>query len=168
MTRIDESVVSGEAEIRAELDELPDPELPHVTLGDLGVIRDVRIEGSRVEARVTPTYTACPATELIVDQVRDVLVRHGAEPAIVELQLDPAWSTDDITERGRARLATASIAPPPVVGETDIVALLDLPVACPRCASIRTRRRSDFGATACKAMYTCIACGEPFESFKPI
>ncbi|MEO1061991.1 MAG: 1,2-phenylacetyl-CoA epoxidase subunit PaaD [Actinomycetota bacterium] len=147
--------------------EVPDPELPHVTLGDLGVIRAVNVRGQGVEVVVTPTYTACPATEMICGQIVETLAAHGID-AEVTLTLTPPWSTDWITERGRERLRSAGIAPPPTGVTDDLEAVLDLPVACPRCGSHRTRRHSDFGATACKSMYSCEACREPFERFKPI
>ncbi|MEM8903939.1 MAG: 1,2-phenylacetyl-CoA epoxidase subunit PaaD [Actinomycetota bacterium] len=147
--------------------EVPDPELPHVTLGDLGVIRDVVEHGDRVEVVVTPTYTACPATEMICGQIVETLAEHHIT-AEVTLTLSPPWSTDWITDRGRERLRQAGIAPPPSGVGDDLEVVLDLPVACPRCGSHRTRRHSDFGATACKSMYSCEACREPFERFKPI
>ena len=146
--------------------DVPDPELPHVTLGDLGVIREIVERGDHVEVVVTPTYTACPATEMICDQIVETLAAHDVE-ARVTLTLTPPWSTDWITERGRERLRQAGIAPPPDAGD-DLEVALALPVACPRCGSHRTRRHSDFGATACKSMYSCEACREPFERFKPI
>ncbi len=158
------SVVDDAARLAAEV---PDPELPHVTLGDLGVIRAVVERGEGVDVVVTPTYTACPATEMICGQIVETLADHGID-AEVTLTLTPPWSTDWITDRGRERLRAAGIAPPPTGVDDDIEAVLDLPVACPRCGSHRTRRHSDFGSTACKSMYSCQACREPFERFKPI
>lgn len=147
--------------------EVPDPELPHVTLGDLGVIRRIVEHDGHVEVVVTPTYTACPATEMICEEIVSTLADHGVA-AEVTLTLTPAWSTDWITDRGRERLRQAGIAPPPLKAGDDLEVALDLPVACPRCGSHRTRRHSDFGATACKSMYSCESCREPFERFKPI
>ena len=135
--------------------DVPDPELPHVTIGDLGIVRAVTVDGGTVRVVLTPTYSGCPATEQIADDVADAVRRTGLEPEVTTV-LAPAWSTDWITPRGRARLAAAGIAPPG-----------DL-VACPRCRSQFVRPVSQFGSTACKALYMCQACREPFERFKPI
>ena len=154
----------------AELDELvreiEDPELPHVTIGDLGIVRSITIDGSTATVLLTPTYTGCPATEQIRDDVADAVRSAGYEPD-VRLVMSPAWSTDWITERGHQRLLAAGIAPPPPVGEP-CVTFVDPPVACPRCSSRHTRLISHFGGTACKATYVCNACSEPFEFFKAL
>ncbi len=144
-----------------------DPELPHVTLGDLGIVRSVRIEGLAVHVVLTPTFVGCPALEQIERDVEQVVRSAGYEPA-VETVLSPPWSTDWITEEGRTKLAAAGIAPPARVEGGDALVALDRPVACPRCGSTDTRRQSDFGATACKAPYVCRSCTEPFEGFKPL
>lgn len=154
----------------ARLDELirdvEDPELPHVTIGDLGIVRSVDVDGDTVTAVLTPTYTGCPATEQIRDDVSDAIRTAGYEPD-VRVAMSPAWTTDWITERGRARLLAAGIAPPPPAGEPGTVPV-DLPVPCPRCGSRRTRLISHFGGTACKATYVCNMCTEPFEHFKAL
>ncbi len=154
----------------ASLDELvrevEDPELPHVTIGDLGIVRSVTVEGSTATVLLTPTYTGCPATEQIRDDVAEAVRSAGYEPD-VRLVMSPAWSTDWITERGHQRLLAAGIAPPPPVGDPDLT-FVDPPVACPRCSSRRTRLISHFGGTACKATYVCNACSEPFEYFKAL
>ncbi len=144
-----------------------DPELPHVTIGDLGMVRSVTVVGDSVAVVLTPTFVGCPATEQIRDDVTATLVDAGFEPTI-EFALAPPWTTDWITAEGRAKLSAAGIAPPCGVGDRELGTLLDLPVACPRCGSHQTRRQSDFGATACKAPYVCHACKEPFEWFKPL
>ncbi len=148
--------------------DIDDPELPHVTIGDLGIVRSVEVDRDRNVATVvlTPTYTGCPATEQIRDDVTSAVADAGFEPD-VRFAISPAWTTDWITDRGRARLRAAGIAPPPPVGETSVVAV-EPPVACPRCGSRRTRLISQFGATACKAGYVCSACTEPFELFKAL
>lgn len=148
--------------------DIDDPELPHVTIGDLGIVRSVEVDRERNVATVvlTPTYTGCPATEQIRDDVTSAVVDAGYEPD-VRFAISPAWTTDWITDRGRARLRAAGIAPPPPVGEMSVVAV-EPPVACPRCGSRRTRLISQFGATACKAGYVCSACTEPFELFKAL
>lgn len=149
------------SDVDALVRDVEDPELPHVTIGDLGIVRDVRVDGRTVTVVLTPTYTGCPATEQIRDDVAAAVRSVGFEP-VVEIALSPAWTTDWITERGRARLAAAGIAPPPPAGH------VELPPACPRCGSVRTRLVTSFGSTACKAAYTCGACLEPFEAFKAL
>ncbi|MCB0990990.1 MAG: 1,2-phenylacetyl-CoA epoxidase subunit PaaD [Acidimicrobiales bacterium] len=153
----------------ALVESVDDPELPHVTIGDLGMVRSVELGADgRVSVTLTPTFTGCPATQQIADDVEEVLRGAGYEPD-VRFAYAPAWTTDWITEAGRAKLAAAGIAPPPSgVSAGDLGVLLDMPVACPRCGSRQTRRQSEFGATACKAPYVCNACKEPFEWFKPL
>jgi len=146
--------------------EIEDPELPHVTIGDLGIVRSVAIEGSTATIVLTPTYTGCPATDQIRDDVAAMVTRAGYA-ADVRMAMSPAWTTDWITARGRERLRAAGIAPPPTSvarGATEV----ELPVMCPRCGSRRTRLVSQFGGTACKASYACVACSEPFELFKAL
>lgn len=146
--------------------EIEDPELPHVTIGDLGIVRSVDIDHGVATVVLTPTYTGCPATEQIRDDVTSAVVEAGYEPD-VQFAISPAWTTDWITARGRERLQAAGITPPPPVGEPGVT-FVDPPVACPRCGSRKTRLISQFGATACKASYVCGACSEPFELFKAL
>ncbi len=161
------TAVSAElADLDQMVREIEDPELPHVTIGDLGIVRSVRVDGGTATVLLTPTYTGCPATEQIRDDVVQAVRSAGFEPD-VRLTMSPAWSTDWITERGHQRLLAAGIAPPPPAGEPGVVAV-DLPVPCPRCRSRRTRLISHFGGTACKATYVCNACSEPFEFFKAL
>jgi ring-1,2-phenylacetyl-CoA epoxidase subunit PaaD len=154
----------------AVLDELvhdvEDPELPHVTIGDLGIVRSVRVEGTTAVVELTPTYTGCPATEQIRDDVTTAVRAAGYEPD-VRMVMSPAWSTDWITDRGHERLRAAGITPPPPVPEPGTT-LVSLPAPCPRCGSRRTRLITEFGATACKASYVCGSCSEPFEAFKAL
>ena len=157
---------SDRARAWAIVAEVEDPELPHVTLGDLGIVREVHADGKRACVTLTPTYSGCPATEQIRTDVEAAL-RDGGFEADVQFAMSPAWTTDWITDAGRAKLRAVGIAPPPAaVG--DHATLLDLPVECPRCGSRQTRRLSDFGSTACKASYKCTACAEPFEHVKAI
>ncbi|MCX7892273.1 MAG: phenylacetate-CoA oxygenase subunit PaaJ [Burkholderiales bacterium] len=153
------------------LAEVPDPEIPVVSVVDLGIVREVRWdEPGELVVTVTPTYSGCPATELIAAEIRESLARRGLARVRLETRLAPAWTTDWITERGRAQLRGYGIAPPgwKVV---DASALLRGraadPVACPRCGSARTRLTSRFGSTPCKALYRCDDCLEPFDYFKP-
>jgi ring-1,2-phenylacetyl-CoA epoxidase subunit PaaD len=146
--------------------EIEDPELPHVTIGDLGIVRSVTVDGTTATVLLTPTYTGCPATEQIRHDVTAAVSRAGFEPD-VRMVMSPAWTTDWISERGRQRLHAAGIAPPPPVAH-DGATVVELPVSCPLCSSRRTRLVSQFGGTACKASYSCSACGEPFELFKAL
>lgn len=154
------------AEVETLVREIEDPELPHVTIGDLGIVRSVEIDGETVVVELTPTYTGCPATEQIRDDV-EATIRDAGFEADVRMVMSPAWSTDWITERGHERLRAAGITPPPPAETADLTAV-DLPVACPRCGSRRTRLISQFGGTACKSSHTCTACAEPFEAFKAL
>ncbi len=140
-----------------------DPELPHVTIGELGMVRSVEVDGGAAHVRLTPTYTGCPATEQIQADVEAAVIAAGYEPS-VEFVMSPPWTTDDITAEGRAKLAAAGIAPPAPAGDGPVS--LDLPVPCPNCGSRRTTLTSAFGATACKSLHMCQACRQPFESFK--
>lgn len=147
-----------------------DPEVPVVSLVDLGIVREVCCTDGTLDVVLTPTYSGCPATEAIEADVRAALAAAGLGPARVVQRLAPAWSTDWITPAGRAKLREHGIAPPgPVPAEaTQPVHFIVPGVACPRCGAPRTERLSAFGATACKALYRCLACAEPFEYFKPI
>lgn len=150
--------------------EVEDPELPHVTIGDLGIVRSIGFDGDSMIVELTPTYTGCPATEQIRDDVADVVRGAGYEPDI-RMVMSPAWTTDWITPRGRERLRAAGITPPPAgahAGDAAVPVALTQPAACPRCGSRRTRLVAEFGSTACKASYTCRDCTEPFEAFKAI
>ncbi len=149
------------------LAEVPDPEIPNLSLIDLGVIRGVEMNGDGAVVRMSPTYTGCPATDMMKLLIVDRLVEGGCERVDVEIVLSPAWSTDEITEEGRAKLKEAGIAPP-VGRATDKRHLLgeEPQVDCPHCGSADTELSSLFGSTACKALYRCRACLEPFDYFK--
>lgn len=153
----------------AALDAVPDPEVPVLSVRDLGIVRDVReapgAEGG-VEVVLTPTYSGCPATEVIASSVREALQAAGFERVAVTHQLAPAWTTDWISAEGRRKLREYGIAPPGSVSDT--IRIRPRGIACPRCGSEDTERLSAFGATACKALHRCLACHEPFEHFKPI
>jgi ring-1,2-phenylacetyl-CoA epoxidase subunit PaaD len=153
------------ADLLRAVADVEDPELPHVTIGDLGIVREVRVDGRTATVVLTPTYTGCPATDQIRDDVAAAVRAAGFDP-VIEMALSPAWTTDWLTVRGRERLDAAGIAPPP--GASDGSDAIELPPACPRCGSLRTRLVSRFGSTACKAAYTCGACLEPFEAFKAL
>lgn len=151
----------------------PDPELPQLTIGDLGILRAVATEGDAVVATVTPTYSGCPALREIAADLRHRLGAAGYPHVTVRTQLAPAWTSDWITPAGRRKLAAAGIAPPrpaPRASGPTPLTLSPTPaaVACPRCGSTETVRTAQFGATACKALYRCAACAEPFEYVKEI
>ncbi|MBP0481505.1 1,2-phenylacetyl-CoA epoxidase subunit PaaD [Sagittula salina] len=145
---------------------VPDPEIPVLTVADLGILRRVSLDGGVAVAEVTPTYSGCPATVAIELSIEAALRAAGFEARIARV-LSPAWTTDWITPEGREKLRACGIAPP--VAGAGKAALFSAPeVACPRCASADTRRLSEFGSTACKAQYQCRACAEPFDYFKCI
>jgi ring-1,2-phenylacetyl-CoA epoxidase subunit PaaD len=155
------------AKIRGLLDEVYDPELPGLTIADLGVLRGVSTDNGQVAITLTPTYSGCPATQVIEMQVRDVLLRAGLQDFRIDTELAPAWSSEWITERGRAKLRELGIAPP-VGRRGDASDYCDPEVECPRCGASNTEKISEFGSTACKAHYRCRACLEPFDYFKCI
>ncbi|MFJ4224423.1 1,2-phenylacetyl-CoA epoxidase subunit PaaD [Microbacterium sp. NPDC089695] len=148
---------------------VPDPEVPVLTIEDLGVLRAVRVEGSAVHVDITPTYSGCPAMETIRDDVVLALTAAGYAPVEVSLVLSPAWTTDWMSDAGKQKLERYGIAPPSgraAVGTGPI--RLALSVRCPQCGSLDTREVSRFGSTSCKALYECRACLEPFDHFKAI
>jgi ring-1,2-phenylacetyl-CoA epoxidase subunit PaaD len=160
------SAAAREAQAWAILGELPDPEIPVLSLVDLGIVRYVRAAGEGLYVGLTPTYSGCPATEIIRAQVQAALAADGFAAVHLEEVLSPPWSSAWLSEGGRAKLRAFGIAPPeePVAS---VRALWQSPqVRCPRCASASTERVSEFGSTPCKAHYRCLACGEPFDYFK--
>ena len=154
------------AAIRALAEAVPDPEIPVLTLGDLGVIRHVERVAGGVCVGIAPTYSACPATEVIETSVRSVLERRGYRNVSIERVMSPPWTTDWISDEGREKLRRYGIAPPPAAASKRALLGTSPAVACPRCNSRETTRVSEFGSTPCKASYKCGACLEPFEYFK--
>ena len=150
------------------LQEIPDPEVPIVSVVDLGMIRGISIEQDAVEVAVSPTYSGCPATEVIERSIVAELQRRGVAKASVKRVLSPPWTTDWISDAGKQKLRRYGIAPP--VGSSSKRDLLGGPktVPCPRCGGTQTSLVSEFGSTACKASYKCDDCLEPFEYFKCI
>ncbi|MFY9510669.1 MAG: 1,2-phenylacetyl-CoA epoxidase subunit PaaD [Rubrivivax sp.] len=149
----------------AVLDTVPDPEIPVLSLRDLGIVREVLAQGDTIEVVLTPTYSGCPATEVIADSVHAAFAAAGCSEVTVRHRLAPAWTTDWISEAGRSKLRDYGIAPP---GAAQTISIRPRNIVCPRCASGDTERLSAFGSTACKALYRCRACREPFEHFKPL
>jgi ring-1,2-phenylacetyl-CoA epoxidase subunit PaaD len=152
----------------------PDPELPMLTVGDLGILRDVTVDGHRVIVSLTPTYSGCPAMREIQQDVSGRLTAAGFSEVEVRLMLSPAWSTDWITAEGRRKLAASGIAPPaaaPLRAAGPVPLTLgstSAAIACPACGSANTQRTAAFSGTACKDLYRCLACAEPFEHVKEI
>jgi len=159
-----------EAQAWEVLQQVPDPELPAVSVCELGIVREVRAGPDGVKVVVTPTYSGCPATEMIGSAIREALEGAGAPGVSIETRLSPAWTSDWITVEARAKLQAYGIAPPqPAVnGQTQPLRFVLPAPPCPRCNAHTTTRLSEFGSTACKALYRCEVCREPFEYFKPI
>ena len=160
---------SSASAVEAIVLAVEDPELPHVTIGDLGMVRSVTIDGAGgVEVVLTPTYTGCPATEQIRDDVVGALNESGLS-ATVRFAMSPPWTTDWITAEGRRKLREAGITPPEHLGASTVSVTLRQPApACPRCGGRESRLISEFGGTACKSSHVCTTCLEPFERFKAI
>ena len=164
-----------ESELLEIAGSVPDPELPVLTLQELGVLRAVHVRGAdSVEVELTPTYTGCPAIEAMSLDIERVLHAHGIRDVTVRTVLLPAWSTDDITAEGRRKLREFGIAPPRVREASGPVSVslgptrtLE-PVHCPHCHSADTELLSRFSSTACKALRRCLSCREPFDHFKEL
>jgi ring-1,2-phenylacetyl-CoA epoxidase subunit PaaD len=171
-------VVTG-ARLQAARDiaaSVPDPELPMVTVADLGILRDISEDGGGLVVTITPTYSGCPALPEIARDLRRRLTEAGYRDVTVRTALAPPWSSDQITPEGRAKLAAAGIAPPHPAGPArpagpvplTLGAVRRSPVRCPRCGSAGTTQTAAFGATACRALYRCGSCREPFEYVKDV
>lgn len=145
-------------EVRDVVARVVDPEIPVLTIDDLGILRGVTIEDGTVVCTITPTYSGCPAMRQIEDDIHTALDRHGFDDVVVRTVYQPAWSTDWISEEGHRKLAGFGIAPP--VAEEAVV--------CPRCETSDPKMIARFGSTACKALMVCSSCGEPFDYFKQI
>jgi ring-1,2-phenylacetyl-CoA epoxidase subunit PaaD len=157
-----------EADVWAALGEVPDPEIPVVSLVELGVVRDVRVEDGRVHVGFTPTFLGCPALEVMRDQMAARIAALGLEPDVEVIRDDP-WSTDRITSAGREKLREAGFAPPaPRAEATTLVQLQSGAFRCPYCASADTRLENVFGPTPCRSIRYCNACRQPFEQFKTL
>jgi ring-1,2-phenylacetyl-CoA epoxidase subunit PaaD len=160
-------------DVWAALAGVPDPEIPVISIVELGIVRGVAWDGDRLVVKVTPTYSGCPATEMINGLIREAVAAIGVADVAVVNQLSPAWSTDWIAPEARIRLKGYGIAPPHVMtGRVDVAGISPLRrahvvVPCPRCDSVNTQLLSQFGSTACKAQYRCLDCREPFDYFKP-
>lgn len=152
------------AQIRKILNEVTDPEIPVLTIDDLGIIRDVKLNGDEVEVIITPTYTGCPAMDMIAMNIKLALIENGYQKIKITSVLSPAWTTDWMSEAGKRKLKEYGIAPPHSTTWSGGVS--DHVVECPQCHSSNTKCISEFGSTACKALYQCNDCKEPFDYFK--
>ena len=153
------SVALSKDQIWDWLDSVPDPEIPVISVVDLGVVRDVAVSEGGVLITITPTYTGCPAMSVIAFDIETALAQKGVKKITLETQIAPAWTTDWLSEKGRARLEDYGIAPPQAAGG---------PERCPQCKSSNVERISQFGSTPCKAQWRCKSCMEPFDYFKCI
>ncbi|WP_268122183.1 1,2-phenylacetyl-CoA epoxidase subunit PaaD [Roseivirga pacifica] len=151
-------MVINKEHVQEILEEVKDPEIPVVSIYDLGILRDVKVENGFVEVVITPTYTGCPAMLEIERDINNALKKEGINDFKITTVLSPAWSTDFMTERGKANLKEYGIAPPNPTNEEDI--------ECPNCGSRNTKLVSQFGSTACKSLFKCNDCLEPFDYFK--
>lgn len=147
---------------------IPDPEVPVISIVDLGIVRDVTVGEGSVRVTITPTYSGCPAMKMIEDEIRSSLLTLGFAQVSIETVFSPAWTTDWISADARQRLKEYGIAPPGKAVPQELVSITPrLPqVSCPFCNSEQTELRSEFGSTACKSMYYCRGCSQPFEHFK--
>lgn len=156
-------------QIWAWLEEVSDPEIPVLTVTDLGIVRDARLVENGCEVTITPTYSGCPAMNEIEENIKEVLSSKGVEKIVVKTVLSPAWTTDWMTENGKQKLREFGIAPPE--GSSSDKSVLfgkAKQVTCPHCKSQETEMISQFGSTACKSLYKCQSCLEPFDYFKCI
>ena len=158
-------MVTTESQVREVLAQVHDPEIPVITIEDLGILRDVTVDGSRVVVTVTPTYSGCPAMDEIRADITTALAGQGFSDVEVRTVLSPAWTTDWMSEDGRRKLREYGIAPP---GQLllQIRPRADVVVECPQCGSSDTEEMTRFASTSCKSMWRCRSCREPFDHFK--
>jgi ring-1,2-phenylacetyl-CoA epoxidase subunit PaaD len=169
--------VSAAAATRDEifeiLDTVKDPEVPVLSVVELGIVRDVRVDGGAVVVTITPTYSGCPAMRVIEDDITAALAAHGLAPVRIETVYAPPWTTDWLSDEAKRKLEAYGIAPPGAAAAETLVSLTRAPAAgetprCPYCRSQDTVVKSEFGSTACKSICFCNACRQPFESFKAL
>ena len=167
MVIMSQPVTDNEA-LWSYLEEIKDPEIPVLSIVDLGIVREVAIDDEAVTVTITPTYTGCPAMDMIAASIKMELMARGFADVLVKFVISPAWTTDWMTEKGKLQLKEYGIAPPNPRQQVcnDKLFAPDEAVQCPHCESWHTRRISEFGSTACKALYQCEDCKEPFDYFK--
>jgi|TARA_R110000737_G_scaffold222262_1_gene237539 ring-1,2-phenylacetyl-CoA epoxidase subunit PaaD len=155
-----------EKQIWEWLESVNDPEVPVLSVVDLGVVRKVDISESGIKITITPTYSGCPAMQVIEEDIRRALLQEGLSNLTIETVLSPAWTTDWLSENGKRKLKEYGIAPPENEVDKSLLFSKPLIVPCPKCGSRETKMVSEFGSTACKAHYQCLSCQEPFDYFK--
>ena len=156
---------TGKQKILSILQEVCDPEIPVLSILDLGIVRDVKTNGEEIEVIITPTYSGCPAMDMIAMNIRLALIENGYHKIKITSVLSPAWTTDWMSEAGKQKLKDYGIAPPTTWSDVPMNRE-DHVVECPQCGSSNTKLLSEFGSTACKALYQCNDCKEPFDHFK--
>ncbi len=154
-------------EVYAYLEEVKDPEIPVLSLVDLGVISQVDIIGDTVQITLTPTFVGCPALELMKSEIRETLSAQGISDVSISVSFEKPWSSDNISEKGRAALKKFGLAPPPPLQIIEDLVILDY-AECPRCGGTNTTMKTPFGPTLCRAIFYCEDCREAFEQFKPL
>ena len=159
----------SDADIIHLLQSIPDPEIPVISIVELGVIRKINASGKKIEVDITPTYSGCPAMKQMEDDVKKKLKENGFEEIIINMVYSPAWTTDWLSEDAKMKLEKYGIAPPAEsTSDKSFLSGKTKHVKCPRCKSLNTKMISQFGSTACKALYQCSDCLEPFDYFKCI
>ena len=162
------NVIKNNETVWGILSNVTDPEVPVLSITDLGIVRDVKMENDQLEVVITPTYSGCPAMDMITVNIRIALLSHGFNNVKITTVLSPAWTTDWMSEEGKQKLKAYGIAPPnpkQQVCRDDLFAANEA-IQCPHCNSYHTHRVSEFGSTACKALFQCDSCKEPFDYFK--
>jgi ring-1,2-phenylacetyl-CoA epoxidase subunit PaaD len=149
-------------EVWTWLGDIADPEIPVLSITDLGIVRDVHLNEDELVIAITPTYSGCPAMDVIADDIRRSMREHGIERFRLMTQLSPPWTTDWMTEEAKQRLRDYGIAPP----ASSLIQIDAANPACPQCGSVETQLVSRYGSTPCKALYKCLSCQEPFDAFK--
>ena len=154
-------------DLKALLSEIPDPEVPVITISDLGILRDVSEQDGNVVVTITPTYSGCPAMKAIENEIASVLKENSIDHFQIKYSYAPAWTTDWMTDAAKEKLRAYGIAPPErTTSDKSVLSFQQKIKNCPRCGSVDTEMISAFGSTACKALYRCKNCGEPFDYFK--
>ena len=153
--------------IRELLSTIKDPEVPAISIVELGIVRDVQLVDSDVTVTITPTYSGCPAMKMIEDDIRSALKENGFSTITVKTIYSPAWTTDWISESTKAKLKNYGIAPPQIVSQSPLIQIEIPVIECPFCNSKETQLKSEFGSTSCKSYYFCHSCRQAFEYFKP-
>ena len=153
--------------IKGLLHTVMDPEIPVISIVDLGIVRSIEITNDTVHIVITPTYSGCPAMRVIEDDIRTTLKNNGIEKILIDTVFAPAWTTDWISAEAKERLKAYGIAPPDAIQQSPLLKISLPKVPCPSCGSRETEVKSEFGSTACKAFYYCRSCALPFEYFKP-